>query len=396
MKILFVAPVNSIHTVRWIKQLEDANHKLYIFPTAENSPVHEEMIQNIEICIPLYKLNRAFKKVGLLRYYNFIFRNFFFIISKIFPNYYYKRLKRTILYIRPDLVHTLETQGAGYLLSRTKNRYFYNMKFPLWWHTNWGSDIFLFGRLNGHAALISDVLKSANYYSCECERDVKLAFEFGFEGKIFPVYPNTGGFQSKITNQILSQNLLTAQRKVIMLKGYQGWAGRALVGLRALERCAELLQGYTIVIHSNTDAEDIKIASALFSYKNNIPIKLLPVKTSHYEILQWHGKARISIGLSISDGISTSFLEAMAMGSFPIQSNTSAANEWIEDGITGFIVPPEDPDIIETAIRKALTNDVLVDFASINNIKTIQQKADYNILREKTLNNYELISSSLV
>ena len=32
------------------------------------------------------------------------------------------------------------------------------------------------------------------------------------------------------------------------------------------------------------------------------------------------------------------------MGSFPIQSDTACADEWIEDGVSGLIVPPEDPD----------------------------------------------------
>ena len=44
------------------------------------------------------------------------------------------------------------------------------------------------------------------------------------------------------------------------------------------------------------------------------------------EILEMHSKSRISIALSLSDGLPSSFLESMAMGSFPIQSDTSVAN----------------------------------------------------------------------
>lgn len=105
-------------------------------------------------------------------------------------------------------------------------------------------------------------------------------------------------------------------------------------------------------------------------------------------------KAHMSISLSISDGISTSLLEAMAMGSFHIQSNTAAADEWIKDGQRGFIVPPEDPDQIELAIRKALTDDEMVDNAERLNYITISEKAEYNLLKRKTINMYEYVSKS--
>ena len=57
-------------------------------------------------------------------------------------------------------------------------------------------------------------------------------------------------------------------------------------------------------------------------------------------MLRLHGRARVSIAISIGDGISTALLEAMAMGSFPIQTCTACADEWIIDGKSGFIVQP--------------------------------------------------------
>lgn len=52
------------------------------------------------------------------------------------------------------------------------------------------------------------------------------------------------------------------------------------------------------------------------------------------------------------------------MGSFPIQSDTIAADEWIENGIAGIIVPTEDPVVIESAIRKVHSDDKMVDRAA--------------------------------
>jgi hypothetical protein len=287
----------------------------------------------------------------------------------------------------------METQGAGYLVYDVKNIFYKNHKFPKWWHANWGSDIFLFGRLKEHEAKIKEVLSTCDYYSCECKRDVRLALDNGFNKTILPVYPNSGGLKINVIEKN-SNNIPPSARKYIMLKGYQGWAGRALVGIRAIARCSDILNGFTLVIYTNTSADDIKIASELLMNDFKIPVILLPDASDHELILKYHSQARISIGLSIGDAISTSLLEAMSVGSFPIQSNTSCADEWIQEGITGITVPPEDPEIIESAIRKALINDQLVDNASLLNIKKIRDLANFDKLKNETISTYTKIFNS--
>ena len=354
-KVLMVAMTDSIHTERWLSQSRATGHasRIEIFPSYE-LPTHR-----------LARLMRSIKK-------------------RINPDYRVYRLARLIRRFKPDVIHSMETQGAGYLVERVRKLMVKEgNSFPKWWHSNWGSDIYLFGRLAEHQQRIRQVMMHCNYYSCEVQRDVELAKEFGFKG-----YPSGGGLKREVLEKLRKDTLPTSQRKVIMLKGYQGWAGRALVGIRALERCAEVLEGFTLVIYCNTMGQDIKIAAELLSQSTKMDVKLLPANIPNEEILAWHGKARISIGLSISDAISTSLLEAMAMGSFPIQSNTSCGDEWIQDGVTGILVPAEDPEIIEQAIRKALENDILADSAATVNYQKILEDADYDHLRELTLQSY--------
>jgi glycosyltransferase involved in cell wall biosynthesis len=175
-----------------------------------------------------------------------------------------------------------------------------------------------------------------------------------------------------------------------MLKGYQHWAGRALVGLRALERCADLLKGYVVVIYLATP--EVVIACELFEKSTGISCRVIPKNTPHKDILRWHGRARISIGLSISDAISTSLLEAITMGSFPIQSWTACADEWVEDGRTGILVPPDDPEVVEHAIRRALTDDELVNRAAEINYRLATERLDKTILKAKAIELYERVA----
>jgi hypothetical protein len=383
-KILIIAMVESIHTVRWISQISDQQWQIFLFPSYDGRRVHPNL-KKLNVNYPSFLIENSFISK--------LFKKLTFEVRKrYFPKYYEKKLKKTIHKFQPDLIHTLETQGAGYLMLKVIP--LLSKKIP-WWHSNWGSDIFIFGNLSNHISEIKNVFNNCDYYSCECQRDVQLGKNFGFKGKILPVLPNTGGFNIARITELRKGSLIPSKRKSIILKGYQGWAGRALVAIRALERCEDLLSDFTLIIFSNTSSQDLIIASSLLSSRIGIKVVLIPEGTDHEEVLKYQAQSRIYIGLSIGDGISTSLLESMAMGSFPIQSCTACANEWILDGVTGFIVPPEDPDIIEKAIRKALLNDDLVDSAFYENFKTIEEKADSDVLKEITVNLYKSILGEL-
>jgi glycosyltransferase involved in cell wall biosynthesis len=287
--------------------------------------------------------------------------------------------------LKPDIVQSLEIQHAGYF-TMTVRKYF-SSDFPKWIVTNWGSDIYLFGRFPEHAARIKSILETCDYYSAECHRDVELARKMGFKGVALTVFPNAGGFD---LGQILELRAdgRPSERRIILLKGYQHWAGRALVGIRALTRCADALNGYTLAIYAATP--DVEISAKLFSQDTNIPVEFIP-PCSHEEMLRWYGRARIYIGLSISDAISTSLLEAIVMGAFPIQSNTACVDEWLVHDKSGFTVPPEDPDVIAEFIRRAVTDDALVDTASEINAVVARDRLNASKIKPQVVEMYRKI-----
>jgi glycosyltransferase involved in cell wall biosynthesis len=332
------------------------------------------------------------KQKGIPVFSDFLAASLRIQVKKIKPEFRAKQLADLIYKIKPDIIHSLEMQAGAYLTLKAKKIYekTYREKFPCWIITNWGSDIYIFGRLPEHKDKIRESLENCDFYSCECERDIPLAQKFNLKGEVLPVFPNTGGFDLDIISQ-LRQPGPVSKRRFIMLKGYQGWAGRNMTGLRALERCAELLQGYTLVVYSADETSGMITAAKLFSDSTGVPVIMPPIGTPHQEILSLHGKSRISIGLNISDGISTSFLEALVMGSFPVQSWTACADEWITDAVSGLLVPPEDPEIVEKALRKALTDDELVDKAAIINYRTAEERLEKSLLIGKTLDFYRRV-----
>jgi glycosyltransferase involved in cell wall biosynthesis len=400
MRILFVGMANSVHLTRWANQLDVTHWERFLFPVQTARP-HGDL-KNLTIIngseVPGFYNNRSLRHMnGSLPLYAI---NFFNRIIK-------KRLKpleavvnpspllvyalvTTIKRIKPDIIHSMEFQEAGYLTREAKRKF--KGKFPKWIATNWGSDIYLFGRLAEHRERVRAVVENCDYYSCECERDVVLAREYGLRGEVLPVIPNTGGFDLTACESLKSPGSIS-ERKLILLKGYQGWAGRALSGLRALARCADVLnaRGYSVAVYSSNP--DVNIAVELFALETGVPVEIIP-PCSHIEMLKKYGQARIYVGLSISDAISTSLLEAMVMGTFPIQSCTACADEWIVDGQSGLIVPPEDIDVIENALRKALTDDTLVNQAALLNKETARTRLDVSIIQPQVIDFYQRVYNS--
>jgi hypothetical protein len=298
-------------------------------------------------------------------------------------------LARLVRRLQPDLIHSMEFQHCGYNVLRAKE--ISGPGFPHWLATNWGSDIYHYRNLPGHQSQISRLLRSIDYYSCECKRDVGLALELGLSARVMPVMPNSGGFDLKRIGAMREVHTPSA-RRLIMVKGYQHFAGRALTALDAIERCASELRGFTIFVYSAA-TEVTKRVNELRSGLR-MDIHKLPY-FNHDKMLEMFSMARIYIGVSISDAISTSLLEAMAMGAFPIQTDTSCCDEWITDGRSGFIVPPGDADVIADRIRHAITNDTLVDQAAEINWKTVQDRLDQRLLRKQAIAFYDEIFADL-
>lgn len=403
-KLLIVGMCDSIHLARWVSNLASLNWDIRVFSSSSNWLRHPDLNETIVYSTAKFrhKLQRKGSSGILIKsdaLYNFLVgsnvlaRAIKLCVKLLIPQQrmdIYKRLDTVIRSFNPDIIHSMETQEAGYLVLETKKRHFTDAKFPIWLHTNWGSDIYLFGRLARHAPKIRELLDECDYYSCESQRDAVLAREFGFMGGILPIFPNSGGLDLSLIKTLREECAPPSQRKIILLKGYQGWAGRAFCGMRALARARDMLEGYSIYIYSN-DSYEMKIAAELLAIETKIPVILLQPRLPHVEMLKLHGRARISIGLSISDAISTSFLEAMVMGAFPIQSYTSTADEWITDGEGGILVPPEDPEVIETALRKALMDNDLVDRARSKNWPTVEERLDNKKIKDMIIRNYEAV-----
>jgi glycosyltransferase involved in cell wall biosynthesis len=74
------------------------------------------------------------------------------------------------------------------------------------------------------------------------------------------------------------------------------------------------------------------------------------------ELAIWMAKASVLVLPSISEGLGRVIIEAMATGTPVIGSRVGGIPELIEDGASGFLVPPADENAIAAKLRWILTN----------------------------------------
>lgn len=359
--VVLVCMVDSIHVARWIAQFDPTKVKFVLFPSGPSRRVHPKILVSIAN-------GRTFDNQVTVHPFGGKFSVPLWMADRFLSNRVRGfLLARLIRREKPDFVHALEFQNAGYLTTRALMGRQVKATFIA---TNYGSDIFWFRRFPSHLKKIRKVLSRADMYSAECERDVRLALELGFRGKVLPLFPNAGGFDPR--PELLHTR--PSSRKVIAVKGYQGWAGRGINTLHALEMLREELKDYQIVVFSASRS----VQKMCTSMENTYGMRIKAHKNgtlSHEQVAQILDSARLYIGISVTDGISTSLLEAMRAGAFPIQTRSSCASEWITDGLSGHLVSGPDIQSIASAVSPALAQDELVDEASEINIKTISERA---------------------
>jgi hypothetical protein len=76
------------------------------------------------------------------------------------------------------------------------------------------------------------------------------------------------------------------------------------------------------------------------------------------------------------------------MGAYPIQTNTSCANEWVNLGAVASIVGLNQNEILDQ-IYIALKDDNLVDTASELNYKIAKKYLEYKVVQKKALEYYK-------
>lgn len=396
--VLIVAFPTSIHTNRWLNMVRGRGIRFVLFPLYGELPqdlpgsrvVRDagELATLPESSIGIFDLASvdAADVRGLDARLGYVP----WTLPSLYPAQKLSRPAHLIAAIRrfrPLLVHSMEVQFNGYLCLATKDHM--GTEFPKWLLSNWGSDIILYRKLRDHRPRLLRIASAIDGYISECERDARIIRQMGFRGIVFPPMPASGGIDFS-RMPALTSLLPPSQRREILIKGYHGWSGRAQHILSAVHLAAPTLRRFALRI---TMAEPgvPEMAAALAEW-DGLDIACEPYLdgNDHARRLE---RLRAVVGLGISDGISTTLLDAMATGAFPIQADTSCGCEWIVPDETGILVNVHDIAALAAALRRAATDDRLVDAAALHNRSTVEARWNRAINGVAALNHYRSMAA---
>ena len=380
MKILMVS-MNSIHFVRWTQQLENSGHEVFWFDILDGGRAEG--------------LSWVHQITGWKqRYSNFKGRYFFkkklpFLYKKLSFLFEYntgEMFEKVLEEIKPDVVHSFVLYISCTPILSVMQKH----KEVPWIYSSWGSDLYYFRNVPSYKIDILKVLPRVNYLITDCKRDVLIAKELGFLGKNIGVFPGGGGFDYDETDKYIKPIL---ERKIILVKGYQGRSGKAIQVLKAMELMIEALQKFQIIVFGADDEVEDYVNHNKLSDKISINVLNRNQFLPHGKILEMMGEALIYIGNSNSDGMPNTLLEAIAQGAFPIQSNpgdTSA--EVIEHNKNGLLIQDcENSEEIRQLILQAINDSELIHNAFQINQNQIKPQYGRGLVTQKVMEAYNNI-----
>ena len=331
MKICYLASADSIHTIRWIKYFYDRKHRISMISL--HPFTHPEMgeVQSYVFKPFPYQLRPLTTPFNQL--YNLV------------------RIRSLIGRIRPDIIHVhsfIHYAWLGYLSG------FHPLVI-----TAWGSDILKRpGESRSYKTKVQLAIRKADLLTCDADHIIKPMVDLGARPE-----------KIKIIFFGVDTRIFHPERKDDRLAEELGFSGHPLVislrGLSPIYDIESLVRAAPGVLKSCPSARFIiagegplksrlqELASSLgvneaVRFIGNIPNDRLP---------RYLASSDVYVSTSLSDaGISSSTAEAMACARAVVITDFGDNRKWIEDGVSGYLVPLSDPGALAARIIDLLNH----------------------------------------
>ncbi|MFN4762854.1 glycosyltransferase [Gillisia sp. Q332] len=381
MRILIVS-VFSNHLFNWVLQLKESGHELYWFDVNDATTY----VKKIDFIHQTVNWKRKFDYPGR----HWIKNNsplIYGIIEKFNQNKFLDVFQQKIDEIQPDVVQSFEMHSAcvPILEIMRKNQ---GIK---WIYSAWGNDLFYYQNEPDKLKGMKAVFNRLDYMFADCTRDYLIAKKYGFIGDYLGTYPTGGGYDLNVSDSKVKE---FDERNIILVKGYQHKFGRSLNILEALLEIKEEIKDLKIVVFAAKKEVINFMNQSKWVNPDNVEVR---GQIGRFEVLDLMGQSLISIGNSTSDGTPNTLLEAIIMGSFPIQSNPGGATaEIIEHGKNGFLIEnPEDITEIALLIKRAIQDFELLRSGIAYNTANVKPMLERNYVKDQVLKKYQLVEQNL-
>ena len=330
MRLLLLGDPNSVHTIKWAKSLAKNNIEIVIFGLGDLTVDDYRNISNIKVKTLNQVITRDEGAFGKLKYLKAL-----------------TRVKNIIKVFKPDVVHSHYATSYGLLGALSS--------FSPFVLSVWGSDVFSFPHKSFlHKVMLKYNLKKADKIlstSHIMAKETKLytnknieVTPFGIDIEQFkPTYTKEELFDK---NDIIIGTVKTLEDKYgieYLIKAFKILVDKyPKLPLKLL-----IVGGGSLDKELKESTKELNIDKVTI-FTGNVPF---------IEVPKYHNMLSVSVSNSESFGVA--IIEASSCAKPVVVANVGGLPEVVEDGVSGFVVPPRDSEATAKAIEKLILNKKL-------------------------------------
>lgn len=329
MKILLLSNPNSPHTVKWARALADRGLEIFVFGLSNYDDSLYQKYKNI--------------KVYSLKLHGTITEDSATKISKLIYLKAAPAVKKMIAAFKPDLVHAHYASSYGLLGALSG--------FHPFVLSVWGDDIFYFPNKSFlHRELIKYNLRKADKILSTSHVMAKETAKYTRQAiAVTPFGIDLNRFRPMQVESIFGEN------DVVI--GTIKWLDQPygieflLKAFKLLETKYPLLPLKILIVGSGPLEKSLKnLAKTLDIESKTVFIGRINVD----EVPKYHNMLTVFVSLSVWDSFGVVNIEAAACEKPVVVTDVGGLPEVVEDGVTGFVVPPKNPEKAAAAIEKLI------------------------------------------
>ncbi len=391
-RILFVGLAESTHTHAWIDLLREAelNVRLFALPTPSGYPPDDWPIPTYVSGRIYRRFDRANRRIpylygGKAPGIRHLCKTGNLVIRRLFQP---ERWLASILNDwQPHVVHTLGLDPAGMFLHRVLRSDPADRAFQWVLQLRGGSDLTLSHLDPDQRTGLADVLGACDQILSDNRENFRIGGLLGLrEEQIAPIapVPGTGGV-ALAELQALATTKPSARRVIVWPKAYVCPWSLSLPVLEALQLCWDAIA--PCEVYMTAADETTRMWYWTLPERMREHCHLLS-RVPRRQMLDLMASARVALLPSLVDGTPNSMFEAMACGALPIVSPLPTLTPLVEDPLNVLFARNLYPDEIASALRRAMTDDALVEAAAIENETFVRRYADRATLAPKVVAYY--------
>lgn len=359
MKICYLADAGNIHTQRWVEYFANNGHEVHLI---SRRAFGNNNVKNVN----LHVLNKLKPQIRIIS----------FPINLLYDLI---QIKKLIRQINPDILHVHYISDLAVRGALTG--------FHPFVASAWGSDVLL----NPYKSKLSwyftkfSLKKADDIYAVSTDMAKKLTTELGISKIKMKVVPF--GVDMKLFHPESKHD--DKQDKKITV-----FSNRNFYDVYNIKT---LICAIPIVIENNENVRFvIKGSGPLEKYLKEL-VDTLNIDehvtfigwTEYQDMPRYLHDCDIYVSTAISDGTPVSVLEAMACGKACIITDVGGVSEWIENGVSGHLIPPQQPQVLAENILELCRDSDKRESFGMEAHKIVAERGDWNNIMELVQQDYQ-------